>query len=136
MAIQTCDEWNKALLGITALQTVLTAGRIRLFDVAHAPLHTSVPADFHEATFAGYAAVVPAVSAGPISDGGTGFQLLLARATFTLIGAGPVTLYGYEITDSANLKLYMAEQFAAPITLDITHPTLLLDISIDEKPQI
>jgi hypothetical protein len=122
-----------ALLG--TLQTdpaapLLSTPKVKLFTAGPSPITPeSVPADFTEATFAGYAEVALGTLLGPVNFSNGGGIGLHVEANFlggAVVAPGEVIL-GYYVTDDAD-ALYLAERFDTPIPIAVPGDFIALDV--------
>lgn len=103
----------------------LNAGSVRLYTNNYTPIHTSVPANFTEATFVGYAPVSPPGFAAAFLNGFGQAETDSGVITFTFTaGVGTVTVYGWFLTNLAGTKVLAATKFLVPIVLTPVAPSL------------
>jgi hypothetical protein len=117
---------------LAAIIAVINGDKVHLYDLDHTPTPESVLADFHEASFVGYASYT-------VTTWGTAYLSVDGMATTTApshqwtgpaAGAGP-TIFGYYITDSAGLILRGAARFVTPIPLLDATQSMILEINLD-----
>jgi hypothetical protein len=132
---------NAALL--TALSArpaaaLLTTPTVHLFTAGPSPVHpSSVVADFTEATFTGYAAVVLGAWSGVVNLPNADGQGIHQDATFTagaIVGPGQMIL-GYWMDDGAG-NFQGGETFPAPFPINVLGDFLSVDVFIPQvNPQ-
>lgn len=116
-----------------ALLSVPTA---RLFTNDFVPDADSVPADFTEATFDGYAADALGTLLGPVTLT-NGSRALHAEVDF-IAGAAAAApgevIHGVYVTNAAGTTLYGSSRFDDPVPIVVPGDFLSLDIVIPEPP--
>jgi len=114
----------------------LLAGNVRLMTAfSIAPNQNSVPGDFTEATFAGYAAApIGAAMAGPgnlPNEAGVQLYGQVVFAASSLLAPGGQTIIGYWIDDGATPPHVLGSEIF-PTAIPIGHPgdLLLIDVAL------
>jgi hypothetical protein len=121
-----------ALTVVPGAALILTP-TVRLYDLPRLPNPvTDTPADYHEATFHGYAAAALTLGA-PVNAGSSG-RLVQADVNFILTApaGGGATIYGAYLTNGAGDTLYAVMPFAEPAILAVAGDQLSLDAVIYE----
>lgn len=117
---------------------LITTPKVKLFTAGPAPiLPTSVPADFTEATFVGYAAValtlplLGPIQIDPDTRSGHNEADFLAGA---VVSPGE-TILGYWIDDdvAAPTKMYLGEIFETPIDITQAGDYISLDVNFPAR---
>jgi hypothetical protein len=128
--------WGLALLNamLAALQVrpgaALTAAlHVHLFTATSQQLtQNSTVAQFTEATFTGYAAVVLGTLSGPVNTPSKTATALFLNPSFVCSASGtPNVILGYWVDDGAG-NFIMAESFASPVP--IVNPGDFIDLGI------
>ncbi|SRR5260370_400675 len=84
-----------------------------------------VPADYTEASFAGYAPVGPLAWPAPAINGSGKAESDSPVCSFTFTaGVGTATVFGLYVTDPASTVLLMVIPFISPVVLTPVSPTL------------
>jgi hypothetical protein len=132
------DDGIKASLNSKTGKSVesIGTGKLRLYKVATLPSNASLFADFVEADFPGYAAVVLvganwtlATVAGHIASA----SYPLVNWTRNATGTGQ-NIYGWYITDGANTKLYACAQFTSgPFVIQNNGDAVNVTITLSDK---
>lgn len=119
-----------SLLDMELMRAFLNAGAnnvfARLFTNNYTPVHSSVPANFTEATFVGYSPVAPNFAAAFLNGGGKAeIDSAVVSWLFTA-GVGTATVYGWYLTydTGGGNVLVMATKFIVPVVLTPAAPTL------------
>lgn len=114
-AIDDLDTWRANL----------NAGSVRLFANNFTPLRTSVPADFVESSFVGYAPISPANFGAAFLNAGGKAESDSAVLTWTFTaGVGTATVFGWYLTNLAGTKVLLATKFIVPVILSPAAPNL------------
>jgi len=108
------------------------AGWVHLFTNATIPTKTSVPGDFTEANWPGYAAAHPAFPNPPFVNGSNQAQIDSSPILFAYTGNTTGTFYGYYATNLGNTTLLFAENFPGPQSISNATTPAALTISIKE----
>jgi hypothetical protein len=106
--------------------------KVRLFKVGPVPNKDMVFADFTEPTFTGYATVTLASVLGPhnIPNG----RMVHKEVDFACTADGTAEdILGYFITDSGGTKVFLAEQFPAPVPMSTAGDTISIDVILAIK---
>ena len=103
----------------------LDAGFVCLFDNNFIPDRQSVPADFNEASFTGYARVQPAGFAAPFINGDGKAEIDSAAVDFTFTGgSGSAFIFGWYLLNAAETEVLMFCKFLVPVDLTPAMPLL------------
>ena len=122
MALLVPNVGEAKMLGyIVNNATGMVNPTLRLFSNNQTPTSTQTIADYTEATFTGYAAVIQTGSSWTITagDGSTGFSKATTNSasTFTCSGTTSQSVYGYYV-DANTSTLLWAERFSdGPYTI-------------------
>lgn len=121
-----CRTLLEAMLNATfnaVVTPIFTAGNFKLMTAfTVAPNIDSIPGDFTEATFTGYAPASGLAPSGPFNmpgEGGMSLQFPLTFAASSPLTSGPQSIVGYWVDDGAGHVL-LAELF--PVPFGIQHP--------------
>jgi len=108
-------------------------GQLKLFQNDITPSIASVPADFVQATFSGYAAIdLPDTEIpGTLIDvNGNAYAIdLLIRQFVQSADTVVNTVYGYYITNNAGTSLYMAKRFDTPVDFSHAGKTIQIELA-------
>lgn len=122
MAAVVIDSGKKALLDrLTGAGTTTLANcRYHLFVSNVVPNHADTLGTYTEASYTGYANQVAGGWAASNLDSTFHATSNGSNLTWANSSGGPVSLYGYYVTDNANAVLLFAERFAgAPVTISV-----------------
>lgn len=110
----------------------LDGGVLRLFVNAFDPASDMVPADFTEATFAGYASVTPLAWSVAVNAGDAGV-VIIVQSLFIggAIVAPGETVEGYYLENAGGTAVILAERFADPVPFANLGDFLELDNMIE-----
>lgn len=102
---------------VNAVDGLLNAANIHLFQNDYEPLKSSVVGDFVEADFTGYAAIAATWNTTPYNEGDVS-RIATQLANF-VAGAAPTaqTIYGWYVTDSADAEVFFARRFDNPVPI-------------------
>lgn len=126
---QTVTDAFLAGLDTVPIAALMLTPTVRLYTNAHIPNpRADTPADFTQATFAGYAGSALVLD-DPVNNGTSG-RCRHAEANFVLgsPAAGGEVIQGCYITNAASTVLYGQAPFTNPVSLAITGDELSLDI--------
>lgn len=135
MALVMSSSYTTPALG-AILAAYANGWRIRLFDNNHTPADGDVIGDYTEATFLGYAALAPTWTPGVDGAGNAMLTSDPLAYSFTA-GGGSATIYGYFITDPAQVpeELVGAERFGTSVVFSPTIPNLSLVVVVTLEPK-
>lgn len=126
------SETLDALVTAAPIAAILNGAVLRLYTNDFTPAPTSVPGDFTEATFVGYAGVTPLVWTAPVNNDSTG-MLSMVQGNFVggaIVAPGEI-VRGYWIENAGATQWFMAERFENPVTFDVVGAFLSLDAVLE-----
>lgn len=120
-------------MGAAPIAELLDGVKVKLYTDTISPGPTSVPGDFTEPAFTGYAEVaLPSPLEGPGNLSESGSRGIHGEVNFecTADPGSPETVQGYFIVNAAEDTLIAAEQFEEPVSFGDAGDFLSLDVII------
>jgi hypothetical protein len=132
--VRSTVQLDKELVDIEAyIAPATNASAVKLFKNDFTPTSASVLADFTEAAFTGYAAVVlTAAMLTPIITG-PGIKSLHGNIDFIASGSPtPETIFGYYVTSpgAAPTTMSLAERFTNPVPIAVAGDAVILELNV------